>query len=418
MGCLFLVIPISLEFVSKAEYGIWLTVYSVLSWFVMFDFGLSNGLKNKITAAISTEDMAKAAGYISSAYFFLACVSMVLLILVAGLVLMGDVVFLFKTDIGMAAQLKKMLLVVSAIQLFRFSLEPLTTLLIACQRVGLAGWLNALGNLLGLATLYCWGKMGQPGIIGLAVSATLPPVIVMVLASYYFYNRELRKFRPSVKRIKSALVKEVLGISTGFFILQISALVIFSSDSFLILQLFSPADVVPYNSSYRYFSVLYIGFSLVTAPYWPAFTGSYISGEWSWIKKTVKRLIVIWGIFSVGAICFLIVSPYVYNIWLGTEVEIPLSLSISMAIFVILANWNNIFATFLNAASKIKMQVYCSVVIAFLNIPISIFFAKQLRLGPAGVMLATSCCLFLCSILQPLQVRFIINRKAKGIWNA
>jgi hypothetical protein len=51
------------------------------------------------------------------------------------------------------------------------------------------------------------------------------------------------------------------------------------------------------------------------------------------------------------------------------------------------------------------------------NIPISIFFAKNLGMGSVGVILGTCCSLIIGSFFAPVQTIKIIKGNAKGIWN-
>ena len=38
IGISFIIVPITLSYLSKAEYGLWAALSSVLSWFFIFDF--------------------------------------------------------------------------------------------------------------------------------------------------------------------------------------------------------------------------------------------------------------------------------------------------------------------------------------------------------------------------------------------
>ena len=55
---------------------------------------------------------------------------------------------------------------------------------------------------------------------------------------------------------------------------------------------------------------------------------------------------------------------------------------------------------------------------AMINIPLSIYLAKNLDLGSKGVILATIICCILSIIFYPIPCSKIINNKAKGIWNS
>lgn len=51
------IVPITLGYLSEEEYGIWLTLSSMLAWIVFFDIGLTNGLRNKLTEALAVKVM-------------------------------------------------------------------------------------------------------------------------------------------------------------------------------------------------------------------------------------------------------------------------------------------------------------------------------------------------------------------------
>src|SRR6266542_424892 len=64
---LFLV-RITIDYVSPLQYGVWLTLSSIIAWFSFFDIGFGNGLKNKLTEAIAKNDYLLARQYVSSTY--------------------------------------------------------------------------------------------------------------------------------------------------------------------------------------------------------------------------------------------------------------------------------------------------------------------------------------------------------------
>ena len=49
----YITIPLILHYLTESEYGIWLTIYSVIGWFVLFDLGLGLGLRNRFAEAIA-----------------------------------------------------------------------------------------------------------------------------------------------------------------------------------------------------------------------------------------------------------------------------------------------------------------------------------------------------------------------------
>jgi Na+-driven multidrug efflux pump len=124
-----------------------------------------------------------------------------------------------------------------------------------------------------------------------------------------------------------------------------------------------------------------------------------------------------WGLLAVGVIIMTIAANSVYSIWLGNRVVVPTILSILMGVYVLIIAWSNIFAYFMNGIGKIRLQLWLASIISVLNIPASIFLAKNLNMGIPGVILATCICLFPTCLIWPLQMKKILRDEAAGIWN-
>ncbi len=71
----------------------------------------------------------------------------------------------------------------------------------------------------------------------------------------------------------------------------------------------------------------------------------------------------------------------------------------------------------LTGVGKIKLQMIFSIITGILNIPLSVIFAKYLKLGTAGVILSTMVCILYGPLLAKIQYNKIIYGKASGIWN-
>ena len=76
-----LIVPLTLGYVSTELYGIWLTLSSVIAWFHFFDMGLTLGLKNRLTEALTVNDTEKAKRLVSTTYISLCSIFIPLAIL-------------------------------------------------------------------------------------------------------------------------------------------------------------------------------------------------------------------------------------------------------------------------------------------------------------------------------------------------
>ena len=49
----FILFPLTIHYVNPLQYGIWLTISSLVAWMNTFDIGLSNGLRNKMAHSLA-----------------------------------------------------------------------------------------------------------------------------------------------------------------------------------------------------------------------------------------------------------------------------------------------------------------------------------------------------------------------------
>ncbi|MCA1761491.1 MAG: hypothetical protein LC664_00625 [Flavobacteriales bacterium] len=189
------------------------------------------------------------------------------------------------------------------------------------------------------------------------------------------------------------------------------------TDNLIITHVLGPEEVPAYNIAYRYFNLTAVVFALVTTPFWSAFTEAYVKKDMVWIKKVVKRLLLLWALVSAVAVAMFFAAPLVYTFWIGDALEIPRVLNFFMMVWVIISTFLSIFGTFLSGLGKLKISLFYAVFIAVVNIPLSIFLAGFPALGSAGVILATLIGMSFRLLFQPAQTLKIIRGTATGIWN-
>src|SRR5687768_7550290 len=75
-------VPLTINYLDKSLYGIWLTLAAIIGWFSFFDIGLGNGLRNKLAEAVASEKFHLARIYISTSYAVITVIFLVVLLLV------------------------------------------------------------------------------------------------------------------------------------------------------------------------------------------------------------------------------------------------------------------------------------------------------------------------------------------------
>ncbi len=413
----FLLVPLTLGYLSPTKYGIWLTLSSIIGWFGFFDIGLGNGLRNKLAEAFALKDYKLAKAYVSTTYaiLFLIISSIYALFLIINPFLNWST--LLNTTPHVIDELSGLVLIVFTFFSIRFVAKLIGIILTADQLPAFNSIFDFCGNFLVLIMIFFVTKFSHGNLLYIGAIYSAVPVIILIIASVYFFNGKYKYIRPSIKFVQIKYIKPLAGLGINFFILQIACLVIFSTDNMIITHILGPREVTPYNIAFKYFGIPIMLFSIIIMPYWSAYTDAISQKDVTWIKNSINKLIKIWVLVVIAVIILLSISNCFYLMWVGDKIHIPILLSIFMGLYAMISTWNNIFAYFINGVGKIKLQMYYAVIGMIINIPISIIFAKYMDMGSAGVILGTCISILFGSILGPIQYIKLIQNRAYGIWN-
>ena len=411
---LFLV-PVTIHYVNPTRYGIWLTLSSIVGWFSFFDIGLGNGLRNKFAEAIASGKHELARTYVSTTYAILAIIITIILVIFFCINPFLNWTRILNTPPEMGSELRLLALIVFGFFCLQFVLRLITTIITANQQPAKASLFDFMGSLLSLTIIFILTKTTSGNLIYLGTVFSITPVLVLTSSSLWFYTHKYKLYAPSVKFVKFEFARDLMSLGIKFFIIQMAAVIFYQTSNIIISHLFGPEQVTPYNIAYKYFGVITMLFGMIMVPLWSAYTEAWIKKDIDWIKNTVKKLILIWGIIAAGVIIMFVASNFIYKLWVGKEIIVPISVSATMAFYVIVNGWCGIFSQFLNGVGKIKLQLITGTLGALINIPLAIFLGKHL--GIYGVLLSTVLLSALSAVLSPVQYMKIINYKATGIWN-
>lgn len=412
-----LILPVTLGYLGDTRYGIWLTVGSLIDWFAFFDIGLSSGLRNKLAMALSKNNFKRAQVYISTSYAMLIIIS--LSVYVVFFVAQHFIVWhkVFNTSPGLEVEIRSLIQIAFTFFCLKFILQLLNSILLAHQRPATRDFLQLLSKIISSLVIVVLAYTTTGSLVHVSYAYSLVPVIMLGIATVYLFRSKFSNYIPSFRSIRFKYIKDLMNLGMKFFVINIAVLVMFTTGNMILTQLYGPEAVPPYNIAYRYFGIFTMGFSIIVSPIWSAVTEAYTKGDITWIKNIVKKLNWIWLLGTVGVIVMLIVSPFIYKLWIGDKVHVPLILSCFMAFHVIFQSYGSVYVNVLNGMGKVKIQYYTAIFSAIVNIPLSIFFSKFCDLGPAGVILATTVCVAFGPLIAPVQYKKIINKTAKGIWN-
>lgn len=380
-------IPLTLKLLDDYKYGVWITLFNVLSWVSIFDIGIGNGLRNKFSAALAVNDIKEAKAYVSTAYFLMIGISVLLIVVFLIPWYLVDWTRVFNVPNYLSKDLFYLIGIAFVLTSMQFTIKLIGTLLTANHQPSKAAIIGSISNTLIFLTLLFSKPLATNSLFIVGFVYTGIPLLVFAVATFYFFRRQFNYVSPNIKFFENKKVKSLFSLGSQFFIIQIAVVVIFSTDSLIITHTLSPEEVTPYNIVLRYFGIVTMAAGIFMTPFWSAYTEAATKNDFSWIKSTIKRqLRAMLYVLSIVLI-LLFSASWLIPFWVQESIPISPLLLIGMAGFTLISVWNNIFSFLLNGLSITKVQTYTSVIGTIVNIPLSIYFAKIW--GNGGVITAT-----------------------------
>jgi len=251
-------------------------------------------------------------------------------------------------------------------------------------------------------------------LLGTIISAV--PVILFVSVSIISFRKNYRLFSPSLKEIDIHLSRGLLNLGAKFFFMQVSAIIIFSTSNIFITQFYGPDEVVVFNIAFKYFQLPVMVFAIVVTPFWSAVTDAYVQSDYKWLKNTLRKLNLLSLLFSLGVILMVFISKWAYEIWIGSEITIPLTLSVCLGIYTITRIINAPYSSYINGIGKIKVAMI-STFFEVTGYFIFIFIFKNIFGNSTAIVVAMILTGMINFILNPIQIFKLLNKTATGVWN-
>lgn len=412
----FIYFPLSLDYLGVVKFGIFLTLLSIVDWFLNFDVGIGLGLRNKFGESVAQGEDKKAVFYVSSAYFALGTIVTVVTVLLVALNFMLPWPDWLNIDAELVDEVRILGVIIIVCFGIRFVSANIYEIFYALQRMAYVEFFSLLTKASFLVLILIIPFVVADSLLLFGTARSLTFALVPLIVGLYYFQTKFKKYRPSLKYVRWDYFRDLFSLGFKFFIIQIAMLVIYQTNHLLIASFVSLEGVTQYEAAYKYLSIFMMLFVILNNQLWPSNLEAYAKGDIDWMKKSMRIVFKIWIGTLVLASLMVLVSPLVYKLWLQDNLEVPMAISVTVAGSICLTTWVNMHNLVLNGTGKIRLQMYAWIFAACLNIPASIFFAKVLNYGVVGIVMGTIVSLIPLAIVSPVQVYKILARKENGIW--
>lgn len=408
--------PIMLHHVNRADYGVLLTLTSIVGWVGMMDVGLGNGLRNKLPEMLAKGDLDGAKKAISSSYATLAIYVGLLIsaFLIASPFI--DWLNILNSPKSDAEEINGLAMVVFIAFCLQFLLGLIVSILYAHQMPAMNSLISFGSQIVTFIALivqvyiFNVSSVFQIG----AVNCLIPPSL-MLIGTIILFNTKLKEVAPSFRLIDFKSVSGILSLGVKFFILQIITIVLFQANSIIITRVVGPEAVVEYNMAFRYISVLTMFFNIMITPIWSATTDAYVRGDFAWIRKTLNFSRKICLIAIVSGVLMTILSKQVYTLWLGKgAIDISYTTTGLICLCVSFDMLYKVYGIIINGTGKVFAQMVITGIIAICYVPLALLLGEIF--GLSGVLIANSLVFVLNYLWSKIQCTKILNNTAYGFW--
>jgi O-antigen/teichoic acid export membrane protein len=414
----FYIVPFVLKLVNTEKYGLWVVLFSIVSWIGIMDLGLGNGFRNKFTEAYSNKDTKSGKELVQTLYSSIGSILIFIFIIYSLIHPFLNWNKILNISNKFDENINSIVYIVLILFLIQFYTSSISTILLAIQKSAINSSLVLLSNFLSIIFIFVLNLIDKISLNNIAIATLSSSILINLIFSFYFFNYLLKEYKPKLFFIPNKdAFNRIFNVGVKYFIIQIAMIIMFSSDNYLITYLFGPSEVTLYNTSYRIYSSAFSIFMIILTPFWSSFTNAIVEFNYTWIKKCLRNLIYFWLFFSFAIFILNNHINFFLKIWISELFKINKDLGLQFTIYIILLAWINIFTSYINASSKINLQLKIAVFQMFFNIPLAIILAKNFNFGVPGILMATNINLLISAILLPIQTKKLLNNNAKGFWN-
>ena len=398
-------VPLTLHYLGTERYGMWMTISSVIAMLGFADLGLGLGLMNAISEAYGQDDRQAAVHYVSSAYFMLTGVALLLLFAFALVYPHIPWARVFNVKSALAVQEAGPAMAAFVIC---FALNLPLGLVQKIQLGYQEGFINnlweALGKILGLVGVLLVIYF-QGGLVWLVLTMAGAPAVASLLNSFALFCNQRPWLRPRWQESAFYFAAKVVKIGILFFILQVAVAVAFASDNLIAAQVLGSEAVTQYSVPMRMFSILTLISGMLVSPLWPAYGEAIARKDCLWVKNTlIRSLLMTSAIIGLPSIILIIFGKEILQIWVGEQVSVSFLLFLGLGIWTILQSLGHCLAMFLNGANIIKFQAFVSILMAVVCVFVKIFLANII--GLPGIIWGT---IITYSVLCLIPIVFYIS---------
>lgn len=350
-------------FNNNVVLGVWFTMLSILIWFLNFDLGIGNGIRNQLVRDFASKDYDSIRCTLSSGFAAITVVTIVLSVVGIILISVINLNSLYNVDESLLSS-KTLLISTGAIFLaimLRFMLTAVSSIFYALQKSAINNFLALCVSILQLLYVLLFSfENVEEALINLSVAYIFLSNLPVIIAGCYVLAKPLKLCRPKLLFITKERIRSIMGIGVIFFFCQIAYMCIANTNEFLITKFYGAQYTADYTFYHKIMNVVSMIVTLAFTPIWSVVTKAVAEKDYVWLAKLYK---IVKKVGFVIIVFQFIITPFmqpIMDFWLGTDqVRVNFWTSISFASFGSVFVYCGMLSTIVNGMTRIKLQALC-----------------------------------------------------------
>ena len=381
-------LPLAVRYLGGERYGVWATITTIAVWINLLDLGIANSLTNHISRAYALHDRHYAARSFTNALVLTGGIAGLAGVALAWLLPRVNWARLLNVSANVSpSELRHLVLAAVAVMLLALPCNLVNKVLAGYQELHRANYAAAIGALAGLCGL----------VLGIRLRVSMPALFVMSAGCLTFASLAMLIrvvgfdkpwLRPGPDLLEPGLTCELLNSGWSFFLIQVAAVVVFSSDNLVVSHYLGPAEVTPYSVTWRMVGFVAVLQSLLFPALWPAYAEAHARSDYGWIRRTFA--VTMTGTLALNAGCvaiLLVIGRGLIRLWAGPAAVPPRSLLVAMCVWALISGLMTVESCLLAALNRTRAQAVLSILAAGVNLVLSIMWVRQF--GSLGVIAGT-----------------------------
>ena len=378
------VLPINLQYLGRAEYGLWMLTASVVTYFSVLELGYGGAIVRYVAEFRARKDAAALNETLSTMFYVFSGIGVLVYLLAIGFSFLLP--YIFNLDAAQARTGQIVFLIIAVNISLHFVFSIFGGVINGFERYYLNNIAGGVSTILAAVVNVAVLMLGY-GLVELVAATTLVRIV-----PYWFYRYNAYKVFPeleiSLKHFRRERLRDLTGFSIYLAVIDWSAKLSYTTDAFILGMFMNTTAVAVYTVAQRLSDALVrmtnqLHSFLVPAMVWKSVDNETDSQQRLLVKATRFQFAI--SVCLCG--CVAAVGEALLRAWVGPGYEAAVIVLRVLAATVVLRTLMAMPSTLLKSTGLHRPLAKASTVTAVANVLLSV--AGVQLFGMAGVALGT-----------------------------